>query len=204
MLIGYARVSKSDESQVLDLQIDSLMAAGVNSSQIYTDKASGKKNDRDGLSECLRALREGDTLIVWRLDRLGRSLKHLINTVQMLIDRKIAFKVLNGKGSSIDTASAEGKFIFNMFAALAEFEHDLIRERTIAGLMAARARGRAGGRKMALSKEKVLIAQSAMKNRNTSVSDLCKTLNITRATLYKYISPNGELRERGLKATNQK
>lgn len=204
MLIGYARGSKSDELQVLDLQVEALMAAGVNSSQIYTDNATGKKVDSDGLSECLRALREGDTLIVWRLDRLGRNLKHLVNTVQILIDRKIAFKVLNGKGSSIDTASPEGKFAFNIFAALSEFEHDLIRENTIAGQMSARARGRAGGRKMVLSRDQFLIAQKAMKNRDTSVSELCKTLDITRATLYKYLSPEGEPRELGLKALSIK
>jgi len=121
MLIGYARVSKSDGSQVLDLQRDALLEAGVASGQIYQDEASGKRDDRPGLAACLKALREGDILVVWKLDRLGRDLRHLVNTAQDLAERGIGFKVLAGQGAEIETTTASGKLIFGIFAALAEF-----------------------------------------------------------------------------------
>jgi DNA invertase Pin-like site-specific DNA recombinase len=199
MTIGYARISKADDSQVLDLQIDALIEAGVKKENIYTDKISGIKDKRPGLENCLKALRENDTLIVWKLDRLGRNLKHLISTVDDLNNRKIAFKVLTGQGINIDTTTAAGKMIFSIFGAFAEFERELIRERTLAGLKAARARGRKGGRKFQLTKSQVRLAQVAMKNRDTSVMDLCKELNITRPTLYRYVGPSGELRDFGEK-----
>lgn len=195
MLIGYARVSKSDNSQVLDLQIDALTNSGVKEENIYSDKISGSKDERPGLENCLKALREDDILVVYKLDRLGRNLKHLIQTVEDLTKRKIGFKVLSGQGVNIDTTTPAGKMIFSIFGALAEFERELIRERTIAGIQAARARGRMGGRKFNLTKAQVRLAEASMKNRDTSVTELCKELKITRATLYKYISPTGELRE---------
>ena len=195
MLIGYARVSKSDNSQVLDLQIDALTNAGVKEENIYSDKISGTKDERPGLENCLKALREDDILVVYKLDRLGRNLKHLIQTVEDLTKRKIGFKVLSGQCVNIDTTTPAGKMIFSIFGALAEFERELIRERTIAGITAARARGRMGGRKFNLTKAQVRLAEASMKNRDTSVTELCKELKITRATLYKYISPNGELRD---------
>lgn len=195
MLIGYARVSKSDNSQVLDLQIDALTNSGVKEENIYSDKISGSIDDRIGLENCLKALRENDILVVYKLDRLGRNLKHLIQTVEDLTKRKIGFKVLSGQGVNIDTTTPAGKMIFSIFGALAEFERELIRERTIAGITAARARGRMGGRKFNLTKAQVRLAEASMKNRDTSVTELCKELKITRATLYKYISPTGELRD---------
>ena len=195
MLIGYARVSKSDGHQVLDLQIDALTNSGVKEENIYSDKISGSKDERPGLENCLKALREDDILVVYKLDRLGRNLKHLIQTVEDLTKRKIGFKVLSGQGVNIDTTTPAGKMIFSIFGALAEFERELIRERTIAGITAARARGRMGGRKFNLTKAQVRLAEASMKNRDTSVTELCKELKITRATLYKYISPNGELRD---------
>ena len=195
MLIGYARVSKSDNSQILDLQIDALTNAGVKEENIYSDKISGSKDERPGLENCLKALREDDILVVYKLDRLGRNLKHLIQTVEDLTKRKIGFKVLSGQGVNIDTTTPAGKMIFSIFGALAEFERELIRERTIAGINAARARGRMGGRKFNLTKAQVRLAEASMKNRDTSVTELCKELKITRATLYKYISPTGELRD---------
>jgi len=145
MLIGYVRVSKADGSQTTDLQRDALLAAGVDSIHIYEDHASGKREDRPGLANCLKALRPGDTLIIWKLDRLGRDLRHLINTVHDLTGRNIGLKVLTGHGASIDTTTAAGKLVFGIFAALAEFERALIAERTVAGLASARARGRKGG-----------------------------------------------------------
>ena len=146
MLTGYMRVSKADGSQVLDLQRDALVAAGVKPRNLYEDHASGKKDDRPGLDACLKSLREGDTLIVWKLDRLGRNLRHLVNTIHDLMDRKIGLRVLSGQGANIDTTTPSGRLVFGIFAALAEFERELIRERTIAGLSSARARGRKGGR----------------------------------------------------------
>jgi len=197
MFIGYARVSKSDGSQVLDLQLDRLIKAGVKEENIYSDKASGVKEDRLGLESCLKALREDDILVVWKLDRLGRNLKHLISIVDDLTQRKIGFKVLSGQGVNIDTTTPSGKMVFSIFAALAEFERELIKERTIAGLKSARARGRKGGRKFKLTKAQVRLAQASMKNRDTSVSELCKEIGITRPTLYMYVTPDGELREFG-------
>lgn len=197
MKIGYARVSKTDGSQNLDLQRDALQKAGVPAERIYEDMASGKKGKRPGLDACLKALRQGDVLLIWKLDRLGRDLKHLVSVVQELAEKDIGFKVLAGRGVDIDTTSASGKLIFGIFAALAEFERELIRERTMAGLEAARARGRKGGRRFALNKTQVQMAQAAMKNKTTSVTELCKELGITRVTLYRYVSPNGELREHG-------
>ena len=194
MLIGYARVSKSDGSQSLDLQKDALLAADVPDDQIYSDQASGKKDDRPGLEACLKALRSGDVLVIWKLDRLGRSLHHLVKTVTTLSDRGIGLKVLTGQGAQIDTTTAAGRLSFGIFAALAEFESELIRERTMAGLQAARARGRKGGRKFALSKAQVRMAQTAMANRDTSVVDLCKELGVKPVTLYRYVDPNGRVR----------
>lgn len=144
-LIGYMRVSKSDGSQTTDLQRDALLAADVDPGHLYEDKASGKSEDRPHLDACLKALRSGDTLLVWKLDRLGRNLRHLVNIVHDLTARGVGLKVLTGQGAAIDTTSAQGKLVFGIFAALAEFERELISERTKAGLESARARGRKGG-----------------------------------------------------------
>lgn len=195
MLIGYARVSKTDGSQNLDLQKDALQAAGVDSENIYQDEASGKNMKRPALEACLKALRKNDALIVWKLDRLGRSLHDLINIVQKLSDKNIGLKVLTGKGANIDTSTPTGKMFFGFFAVLAEFERDLIIERTKAGLESARARGRKGGRKFILTKAKIRLAQAAMGKKETVVSELCKELGTTRATLYRYVAPDGSLRK---------
>ena len=199
MLIGYARVSKADGSQSLDLQRDALCGVGVDAASIYHDFASGVRDDRPGLESCLRALRTGDLLVVWKLDRLGRNLTHLVNTVQNLSARGVGLRVLAGQGAQIDTTTAAGRLVFGIFAALAEFEGELIRERTMAGLKAARARGRKGGRKFALSKAQVRLAQAAMANRDTTVSELCTELGIKPVTLYRYVDPEGQLREQGRK-----
>ncbi len=197
MLIGYARVSKSDGSQNINLQIDALLKNNVSKDHIYEDKASGIKSDRPGLQACLKSLREGDTLIVWKLDRLGRNLKDLISIVHDLEKRDVSFKVLTGQGENIDTTTANGKFIFTIFSALAEFERDLISERTKAGLKAARARGRKGGAKFVLTKAQLRLAQAAMGQKETVVSELCKELGISKPTLYRYVGPDGKLRDHG-------
>jgi len=158
MQIGYVRVSKADGSQDQALQLDAMKAAGVKAKHIYEDTITGSVDDRPGLDACLKALRNDDVLIVWKLDRLGRSLRHLVNTVEDLAARGVGFKVLTGQGANIDTTTASGKFIFGVFASLAEFERELIRERTMAGLASARSRGRVGGRRHALSKAQVRTA----------------------------------------------
>lgn len=193
-LIGYMRVSKADGSQVLDLQKDALLAADVNERHLYSDTASGKKDDRPGLAACLQALREGDTLVVWKLDRLGRSLRHLVNTVHDLTSRGVGLRVLTGQGAAIDTTTPAGKLIFGIFASLAEFERDLISERTRAGLASARARGRKGGRRPKMTPAKLRLAMAAMGKPETNVGDLCRELGVTRSTLYRHVSPEGELR----------
>ena len=197
MQIGYARVSKAGDAQNLDLQYDALTEAGVAKESIYEDRASGKKDSRPGLDACLKALRQGDTLVVWKLDRLGRDLRHLVSVVEELTERDIGLRVLTGQGAQIDTTTPAGRLVFGIFAALAEFERELIRERTLAGLEAARARGRKGGRKFALTKAQVRLAQAAMKNRDTSVAELAAELRVKPVTLYRYVGPRGELRENG-------
>lgn len=199
MLIGYMRVSKTDGSQTTNLQQDALIAAGVDPAQLFEDLASGKREDRPGLTACLKAMREGDTLVVWKLDRLGRNLRHLINTVHDLTARGIGLKVLTGQGAAIDTTSAAGKLVFGIFAALAEFEREMISERTVAGLVSARARGRKGGRPFKMTSAKLRLAMAAMGQPETKVNDFCNELNITRQTLYRHVSPKGELRPDGTK-----
>jgi DNA invertase Pin-like site-specific DNA recombinase len=180
MLIGYARVSTHD--QTLNLQQDALAKAGC--TKTFTDTASGAKAERQGLDEALNYVRKGDTLVVWRLDRLGRSLPHLITTMTTLEEREIGFKSLT---ENIDTTTSGGKLIFHIFDALAEFERNLIRERTIAGLTAARARGRTGGRPKALTDRQIGIAQSLYADKKTSIPEICRTLKISKTTFYRHI-----------------
>jgi DNA invertase Pin-like site-specific DNA recombinase len=192
MLIGYARVSTTD--QTLALQQDALQKADCN--KIFTDTASGAKTERKGLDEALAYVRSGDTLVVWRLDRLGRSLPHLIATMTALEERGIGFKSLT---ENIDTTTSGGKLIFHIFGALAEFERNLIRERTTAGLLAARARGRRGGRPKALTARQGGIAQSLYDDPQRSIPEICRTLKISRATLYRSI----KIRDRGEQPSEQ-
>src|SRR5665213_1302859 len=199
MLIGYMRVSNADGSQTVDLQRDTPLAAGVDADHLYEDQASGRTDDRPGLTSCLKGLREGDTLVVWKLDRLGRNLHHLVNTVHDLTARSVGLKVLTGQGAAIDTTTAAGKLVSGIFAALAEFERELISERTRAGLASARARGRKGGRKPKMTPAKVRLAAAAMGKKATVVTDLCEELGISTQTLYRYVSPTGELRAEGKK-----
>lgn len=182
MLIGYARCST--DGQKLDLQTDALNRAGCE--KIFTDTASGAKADRIGLTEAISYARSGDTLIVWKLDRMGRSLQHLIETVKHLEAKGIGFCSVQ---EAIDTTTPAGKLFFHMIGALAEFERDLIRERTQAGLASARARGRLGGRPKKLDDKKKEMARSLYAAKS-SVKDICGTLGISKATLYRYLPAN--------------
>jgi len=202
MLIGYMRVSKSDGTQSLDLQKDAFTKAGIKSEYIYEDLASGRKDSRPGLEACIKALQPGNTLVVWKLDRLGRNLKYLVNLVEDLKNNNIGFKVLTGQGANIDTTTSNGKLIFGIFAALAEFERDLIAERTKAGLEAARARGRKGGRPRKMTKQVLKMAMTAMSDRTSIASKVAKDLNITPTTLYMYVNGDGSLKEVGQNIMN--
>jgi DNA invertase Pin-like site-specific DNA recombinase len=180
MLIGYARISTNEQN--LNLQTDALTKAGCE--KIFTDTASGAKSDRTGLTEAINFMRKGDTLCVWKLDRLGRSLKHLIETV-------LALQAL-GKGfcslqENIDSTTSGGKLFFHIFGALAEFERDIIRERTRAGLASARSRGRLGGRPSIMNSKKLKMATSLYADGNTQVGEICETLGISRATFYRHL-----------------
>lgn len=197
MLIGYMRVSKNDGSQTLDLQKDALLAAGVQEERIYQDFVSGKKEARPGLQDCIKALQPGNTLVVWKLDRLGRDLKHLITTVDDLRQRNVGFKVLAGHGAQIDTTTPNGRLVFGFFATLAEFERELIVERTNAGLKAARARGRMGGRPRKMDAPTLRMAMASMADPKSIACDVAKRLGISTATLYTYVNNDGSLKEAG-------
>lgn len=181
MLIGYARVSTLEQN--LDLQMDALKKAGCE--KIFTDKMSGARDDRQGFQEALEFLRTGDVLVAWHLDRIGRSTIDLIKIVNSLAERDIGIKTLQGQ--VIDTTTSHGKLMFHIFAALTEYERNRILERTHAGLAAARARGRLGGRPKALDTKKQQIAKTLYQDKSNSVKQICETLKISRSTLYKYL-----------------
>ena len=182
--IGYARVSKYDQN--LKMQMDALKEYGCEEQNIYSDKVSGSKAERPGLSQALQELQSGDTLVVWRLDRLGRSMTHLVQIIEELKGRGVSFKSLCD--APMDTTTASGEFIFNIFSSLAQFERKLIQERTKAGLSAARARGRLGGRKKMLATDpKIQTAKKMHKDHEMSIDNICKTLKISRATFYRYL-----------------
>lgn len=180
MNIGYARVSTAEQN--LNMQMDALHNDGCK--DIFQDKASGARSEREGLEKALEYMREGDTLVVWKLDRLGRSLKHLIELITQLDQKKMYFKSLQ---ENIDTSSSGGKLIFHVFGALAEFEKDMISERTRAGLQAAKKRGRMGGRPKKLSAKEITLAKSLMEDESNSIGDICELLGVSRSTLYRYL-----------------
>jgi DNA invertase Pin-like site-specific DNA recombinase len=204
VLTGYMRVSKADGSQVLDLQRDALIGGGVSSDHLYEDHASGKRDDRPGLDACLKSLRKGDTLVAWKLDRIGRDLRHLVNLVHDLTKRGVGLRVLAGEGAAIDTTTPNGRLMFGFFAALAEFERELIVESTKAGLASARARGRNGGRPFKMTTAKLRLAQAAMGQPGTRIGALCIELGVSRQTLYRHINPTGQLRPDGEKLLGRK
>jgi DNA invertase Pin-like site-specific DNA recombinase len=185
MKIGYARVSTHEQN--LDLQIDALKKDGCE--KIITDEVSGSVADRPGLEKLKDLLREGDILVVWRLDRLGRTLRHLIEWINELEEQGIGFKSLH---ETIDTSSSSGKLVFHIFGALSEFERNLIRERTRAGIEAARARGRQGGRPKKLKKDKQQLVVDLYRDKKHSVKQICEMVGISKPTLYKYVRTNNE------------
>jgi len=197
MLIGYARVSKCDGSQTLAPQRDALLAAGVGAERIYQDLASGRHDARPGLLACLKALQPGNTLVLWKLDRLGRDLKHLVNTAEDLRVRGVGLKVLTGAGAQIDTTTANGRLAFGIFAAFAEFERELIAERTNAGLAAARARGRMGGRPRKMDRATLTMAMAAMSDPKAHAADVARRLGMTTTTLYTYLTGDGSPKAAG-------
>jgi DNA invertase Pin-like site-specific DNA recombinase len=184
MLIGYMRVSSEHDRQVFDLQYDALIQAGVDARHIFQDKASGIHDKREGLQNALDYLTTGDCLVVWKLDRLGRSLPHLIDIMESLKQKGIGFKSLT---EQMDTTTAQGEFLFSVFAALAQYERALIKERIIAGLDAAKSRGRCGGRPRAISDEKLQAISQAIQT-GMSKAAICRTFNVKRTTLYETLA----------------
>lgn len=200
MLIGYVRVSKADGSQKVDAQRDAMLSAGVDPDRIYEDRASGKTDSRPALAECLKALQPGNTLVVWRLDRLGRNLSHLVRIGDELRSREIGLRVLAGAGAQIDTTTANGRLAYNIFGAFAEFERELTLERTKAGLESARARGRLGGRPQKMDAGKVRIAAAALTDRTAIAAEVARNLSVSTTTLYTYVNGDGTLKEPGRRA----
>ena len=197
MLIGYVRVSKSDGSQTLSPQRDAMLQAGVEPERIYQDLASGRHDARPGLLSCLKALQPGNTLVLWKLDRLGRDLRHLVTTAEDLRVRGVGLKVLTGAGAQIDTTTANGRLAFGIFAAFAEFERELIAERTNAGLAAARARGRMGGRPRKMDRATLTMAMAAMSDPKANAADVARRLGMTTTTLYTYLNGDGSPKAAG-------
>ncbi|MHA6770301.1 recombinase family protein [Sphingobium ummariense] len=191
MLVGYMRVSTDDQN--LGLQRDALIAAGVAPDRICEDVCSGRAVDRPGLARALDIARDGDALVIWKLDRIGRSLPHVVGLVGDLQKRGIGLKVLTG---DVDTTTATGRLVFGIFATLAEFERDLIHERTMAGLAAARARGRSGGRPRVMTRQKLKAAMALMADRDNAARDVAAQLGVSVSTLYAYVDAKGRPRER--------
>jgi DNA invertase Pin-like site-specific DNA recombinase len=187
MLLGYMRVSKTDGSQVLDLQRDTLAGAGVAAQHLYEDLGSGRRDDRPGLTACLKALRAGDTLVVWKLDRLGRSLPHLLEIVAELKAKGVAFRSLT---EAMDTDTPQGELLFSVFGALAQYERALTRERVLAGLAAARRRGRRGGRPPSLTPEQIEQITAAL-DAGASKAAVCRTFRVPRSTLLDTLARTG-------------
>lgn len=199
MKIGYARVSKSDGSQVTDMQRDALISYGVLPENIYEDHASGAKAEREGLTACLKALRAKDELVLYRIDRLGRTTHAMIALLNELAERDITLKVLNGYGEIFSSSGPAAKLVTTVMLAVISYERDVLIDRTFHGLAAARARGRIGGAKPKMTPAKLRLAQASMGKPETIVGDLCKEIGVSRQTLYRMVTPTGELRPDGEK-----
>ncbi|MEQ8349445.1 MAG: recombinase family protein [Sneathiellaceae bacterium] len=201
-MTGYIRTAKSDDSELLDLQRYALTAAGVPGSRLFEEQTTTRRDPRPQLEACMNALEAGDTLVVWRLDRLGRDLAHLVRTVQCLADRQVDLRVLKANCGSIDTSQAgSGPQFFNFIAALAEFERYRLREWKLMRYGPAES-FRSKGRKPVLTKGHLIIAQAVMRDRDANIAEFCRQLGISTVTLYRYIAPDGTLREKGVKLLN--
>lgn len=194
--VGYMRVSTSDGSQKLDMQETALRNAGVSPEKIYSDMASGAKEDRTGLNYMLKSLNPGDTVVVWKLDRLGRSVKHLVNVIDTLIKKDVHLEILTGACHGINMNTPEGKMFFHLMATFAQFERDLIRERVIAGLEEAKRRGRKSGRKFKFSKADVDTAYHLIQA-GVPKKEIARRFNVTVQTIFNYFTPEGEIKQRG-------
>lgn len=192
MKVGYVRVSKNDGSQQLDLQKDALLEYGVKSNYIYEDMVSGAKEERPGLTSCLKSLREGDVLVLYSLDRFGRTMKQLVKLIVDLEEKEVSLVVLNGIAAGVDTRTPMGKMLYYFAGIFAENERLTIIERTKAGLAAGRARGRKGGRPTKINKNKLKLIQIAMKDKSNRVIDIAKSFNLSRETIYRYFTPEGK------------
>lgn len=200
MLIGYVRVSTLKQNE--EMQVKALTGYGVKKGSIYYDKSTGANAKRKGFISCMKALREGDTLVVWSLDRIGRSVLDLLKIVGELQDRGVNLVSLYGS-YKIDTSTPMGKMLFTIHSAFAEYQLALIQENTAEGLANARAKGRVGGRKRAFTANKILLAQQAMKKRTMTVDSLCEQLGVSRSTLYRHVTPNGDLTVLGQKVIDE-
>ncbi|MER3353351.1 MAG: recombinase family protein [Hoeflea sp. D1-CHI-28] len=201
-MTGYIRTSKSDDSELLDLQRYALTAAGVPSSRLFEEQTATRRDTRPQLAACMNALEAGDTLVIWRLDRLGRDLAHLVRTVQSLADRQVDLRVLRANGELLDTSPAgSGRQFYNFIAALAEFERYRLREWKLMPYGPSES-FRSKGRKPVLTKDHLIIAQAVMRDRDANVAEFCRQLGISTMTLYRYIAPDGTLREKGVKLLN--
>lgn len=198
MLIGYMRTGRADTSQLQDVQREALCSAGIMPDRLYRDHVSAKGDDCPGLDMCLGALQAGDILVAWKLDRLGRDLRHLIDLMHQLALRNVGLKVLSGEAANIDTTAGNGRLLLSFFAALAEFERELMAERARTALVA-RARRRSSGRPFKMTPAKLRRAQAAMGEPDTKVAALCVELGVTRQTLYRHVDPTGRLRPDGAK-----
>lgn len=187
MLVGYMRVSSDSDRQTTNLQRDALLATGVDARHLFEDRASGTKDDRPGLAQALEFVRPGDVLVVWKLDRLGRSLSHLLAIVNQLKDKQVAFRSLT---AGMDTTTASGELLFHVFGALAQYERALTRERVVAGLVAAKRRGRVGGRPPAIAGEKLEAVINALQG-GMSKAAICRNFGVKRTTLIETLTRVG-------------
>ena len=193
--VGYMRVSTADGSQKLDMQETALLNAGVAPEKIYSDMASGAKEDRTGLNYMLKSLNPGDTVVVWKLDRLGRNVRLLVNTIDELIKKDVHLEILTGACHGVNMGTPEGRMFFHMMATFAQFERDLIRERVIAGVEESKRRGRKSGRKFKFSKSDIDTMQHLIKD-GVPKAEVARRFNMTIQTLFNYFSPDGEIKDR--------
>lgn len=193
--VGYMRVSTADGSQKFDMQETALLNAGVSPEKIYSDMASGASEDREGLKYMLKSLNPGDTVVVWKLDRLGRNVRLLVNTIDELIKKDVCLEILTGACHGINMDTPEGKMFFNMMATFAQFERDLIRERIITGVEEAKRRGRRSGRKFKFSKSDIDTMQHLIKD-GVPKAEVARRFNVTIQTIFNYFTPDGEIKER--------